>query len=145
MTEVLEHVFDPTQLISEIHRVLKEGGKCIITIPWSARYHYIPFDFHRYSPSCLSELFNVFKNIDIKPRGTDITSIAAKSIVVYFSILKSLLRFSVSDIIYIPLKILFLFAGCPFLFFLILLGQLSLRLKLGSDNDPLGYTIIINK
>ena len=50
-TEVLEHVEKYQRLVDEIFRVLKKGGSGIVTIPWSARYHYIPWDYFRYTPS----------------------------------------------------------------------------------------------
>ncbi len=33
-TEVIEHLFDPIQAVSEAHRVLKPGGKYIATVPY---------------------------------------------------------------------------------------------------------------
>ncbi len=34
-TEVIEHVANPSRLISEMGRVLKPGGTAVITAPWS--------------------------------------------------------------------------------------------------------------
>jgi methionine biosynthesis protein MetW len=31
--QVIEHIIDPVQFASEIHRVLREGGRCVITTP----------------------------------------------------------------------------------------------------------------
>lgn len=31
--EIIEHLFNPDHLLDEIHRILKPGGKCIITTP----------------------------------------------------------------------------------------------------------------
>jgi len=33
-TEVIEHLFDPTEAVSEAYRVLKPGGKYIVTVPY---------------------------------------------------------------------------------------------------------------
>ena len=48
-TQVLEHVTDPKQIISEISRVLKPGGVLIVSIPFAWQEHEEPFDFFRYS------------------------------------------------------------------------------------------------
>ena len=31
--EIIEHLFNPDHLLDEVHRILKPGGKCIITTP----------------------------------------------------------------------------------------------------------------
>lgn len=46
----LEHVYDTTAVIYEINRVLKPGGKLIITVPWLFRIHASPEDFSRHTP-----------------------------------------------------------------------------------------------
>ena len=83
-TEVMEHVEDYERLTSEILRVCRKGAKGIITIPWSARYHYIPYDYFRYTPSTLKKMYSAFNKVIILNRGTDVTSIASKIIVLYF-------------------------------------------------------------
>lgn len=47
MFEVLEHVPDITQTISEIRRVLKPNGQVVITMPFIWPEHEIPYDFNR--------------------------------------------------------------------------------------------------
>jgi len=48
-TEVLEHCVDPGLLAVEMYRVLKPGGKLLITVPFMWGEHEAPFDFRRYS------------------------------------------------------------------------------------------------
>jgi SAM-dependent methyltransferase len=48
-TEVLEHVFNIDEVLTEINRVLKPGGKFLITIPFIWEEHEMPYDFARYS------------------------------------------------------------------------------------------------
>ncbi len=48
-TEVLEHVFTPDQFLKEIHRVLKPGGKLLLTAPFAWDEHEQPYDYARYS------------------------------------------------------------------------------------------------
>src|SRR6266487_15049 len=71
-TEVLEHVYNYQALVNEMYRVCKPGANGIITIPFSARYHYIPYDYFRYTPSALIKIFSQFSAVEITPRGTDV-------------------------------------------------------------------------
>ena len=47
--EVLEHTFDYNNLIKEMNRVLKKGGILYLSVPFAAKFHYIPFDYFRYT------------------------------------------------------------------------------------------------
>jgi SAM-dependent methyltransferase len=59
-TEVFEHVFNPEQIIPELHRVLKPGGKMLITCPFAFPEHEIPLDFARYSSYGVKSLFEKY-------------------------------------------------------------------------------------
>jgi SAM-dependent methyltransferase len=48
-TQVLEHVLSPEQYLKEIYRVLKPGGKLIISTPFVWQEHEIPYDFIRWT------------------------------------------------------------------------------------------------
>ena len=137
-TEVLEHVYEFETLISEMRRVLKNNGIGIITIPWSARYHYIPYDFFRYTRSSLEKMFAGFSSVQIKPRGSDIPVIANKLIVLW---MRNLLPKKLSKLIFFPLWLLFI----PIPAFAVFMAHLSLLLEWGSDDDPLGFTITVKK
>jgi len=56
-TQVLEHVERPWLMIKEIHRVLKENGICILTVPFLVPYHPDPADYFRYTKEGLESLF----------------------------------------------------------------------------------------
>lgn len=43
--QVLEHVFEPDEFLSEIHRVLKPGGGILVTVPFVWDEHEQPFDY----------------------------------------------------------------------------------------------------
>lgn len=47
--EVLEHVFNPDEILKELNRVLKPGAKALITVPFSWNEHETPYDYARYS------------------------------------------------------------------------------------------------
>jgi SAM-dependent methyltransferase len=137
-TEVLEHVENYQKLINEMHRVMKKGGEAIVTIPWSARYHYIPYDFFRYTPSSLKTMFRNFSDVKIQNRGTDISNIANKVIVLWF---RNLLPSKLWKWIFVPVWI----ALSPILALVVMIAHFSFWLKLGSADDPLGYTVFIKK
>lgn len=55
-TEVLEHIFNPDEFVSEISRVLKQGGALLLTAPFIWDEHEQPHDFARYSSFGLAHL-----------------------------------------------------------------------------------------
>jgi len=48
-SEVLEHVFNPDEVILELNRVLKKDGHIVITVPFVWFEHEIPYDYARYT------------------------------------------------------------------------------------------------
>lgn len=76
--EVLEHVVDPFQAIRELTRVLKPGGKLLLTTPFLTTYHGKGFDtytaahecypdFWRFTHQGLSHLFKSYQSSTILP------------------------------------------------------------------------------
>ncbi|WP_016834353.1 class I SAM-dependent methyltransferase [Herbaspirillum lusitanum] len=47
--ETLEHVFEPDSIFSELNRVLKSGGKLMLSVPFVWDEHETPYDFARYT------------------------------------------------------------------------------------------------
>lgn len=48
-SEVFEHVFNLSQILGELRRVLKPGGHMLFTVPFVWDEHEIPYDFARYT------------------------------------------------------------------------------------------------
>ena len=55
--QVLEHVPEPRLVLTELHRVLKPGGKMIYSGPLCYEEHEKPYDFYRYTQFGLRHLF----------------------------------------------------------------------------------------
>jgi SAM-dependent methyltransferase len=148
-TEVLEHVAVPTTLIHEMYRVLEPGGVGIVTLPWSARFHYQPYDYHRYTPTMLKQLFAEFDTVAVLARGSDVTVIGNKSLVAYVGMIDALTslitRPSFSQFALLPLRVIAALVCFPFVVVAVVLAQISLLVPIGSDDDPLGYTILVTK
>ena len=49
MTEVLEHLEKPMEALAEAHRILKRGGRIVITMPFLYGVHADPQDFQRWT------------------------------------------------------------------------------------------------
>ena len=56
LTDVLEHVARPEPLIRETARVLRPGGKLVVTVPFFYRLHEEPHDYRRYTEHALRHL-----------------------------------------------------------------------------------------
>ncbi len=73
--QVLEHVFNPDEFLTEINRVLKFGGKLLLTVPFIWDEHEQPYDYARYSSFGLKALLesNGFKIIKHRKLAADAT------------------------------------------------------------------------
>ena len=132
-TEVLEHVLDARTLLSECRRVLRPGGEMLLTVPFQARFHYIPHDYWRFTPSALRQMLEEagFEQIDIRSRGTDVTVAGYKSVGVTYRLLSGSALQKISGALLAPVGAIALGVA-----------HLSLALCIGSSDDCLGYTVV---
>jgi SAM-dependent methyltransferase len=56
-SEVVEHLFDLPHTLNEMHRVLKKGGKMLVTCPFVWNEHELPYDYARYTQFALKDIF----------------------------------------------------------------------------------------
>jgi SAM-dependent methyltransferase len=64
---VLEHVFSPWQVVSEIHRVLKPGGTVVADTPFLYPVHEGAYDFTRFTHAGHRWLFRSFEEVASGP------------------------------------------------------------------------------
>jgi ubiquinone/menaquinone biosynthesis C-methylase UbiE len=69
-TNVLEHVWDYSRALEEIHRVLKPGGTVFVMVPFLFPLHDEPHDYWRFTRHALTRLLGGFDDVTITYAGT---------------------------------------------------------------------------
>lgn len=140
-TETLEHVLNSEAFLAEAARCLVLGGRILLTVPFSARWHYIPYDYWRFTPSSLQHLLQGagFTDTAVYARGNEVTVACYKVNALILALLmpqgRGVLTSLGLRILGLPLVPLFLLLG--------FIGNLSLMGR-GGD-DCLGYTALARK
>ena len=69
--QVLEHVTDPARVVGELYRVLRPGGRLLLSTPFLHPIHEDgPVkDYFRYTERGLRELLKDFREVDIESAG----------------------------------------------------------------------------
>ena len=119
-TQVLEHVPNPSVVITEISRVLKQNGTAIISVPFVWQEHEVPFDFTRFS------VFGIVKKLeqngfDIEVVSKDTRSVETLAVLLNVYLINNLvpkirsIKFIVNVLIILllcfPIQIVALFLG----------------------------------
>jgi SAM-dependent methyltransferase len=137
-TETLEHVREPAMFLAEAFKCLRPGGRLLLTVPFAARWHFVPHDYWRFTPSALKQLLEAagFDEIEVLARGNAMTVACYKSMALFLPLISpqnasalkaSLLRAAGA-------------LGSPLFLLLAVAANLSLRVD-GRD-DCLGYTVL---
>ncbi len=84
-SEVAEHLFDLPSALAEMNRVLKKGGKLLLTCPFVWGEHEVPYDFARYTQFALKDILerNGFRIIEFSKHGNFVEAITQMR-VLYF-------------------------------------------------------------
>lgn len=77
-SEVFEHVFNLEHIITELNRVLKPGGKMMVTCPFAICEHEAPNDFARYTSYGFKDLLtrNGFEIVHFEKAGSAVETIS---------------------------------------------------------------------
>lgn len=75
-TEVLEHLTEPERAVSEMKRVLKKGGKLVLTTRFLYPIHDAPHDYLRYTKYALCHLFREWEIIVLRKETTTFDTFA---------------------------------------------------------------------
>ncbi len=122
---VLEHIYNYQNFLSESRRILIDNGLMIIGVPFLIQIHPCPHDYWRYSKETLMKVMTEagFRDIEIKSIGRGPFTSACQIIynALFFNILRS-----------------FVYLGARCLDSLI-------QKKFSKDSYPLGYFIIAKK
>lgn len=60
LCEILEHLPDPARAVAEAHRVLRDDGLLVVSVPFRYRLHGFPSDYWRFTSSGLHLLLSAF-------------------------------------------------------------------------------------
>ena len=76
-TEVLEHCHTPQRAVDELYRVLRPGGKIILTTRFVYPLHDVPHDYFRFTKYGLQHLFRAWQSVDITPETQTFSALGA--------------------------------------------------------------------
>jgi len=135
--EVLEHTFNYNNLVKEMHRVLKIDGTLYLSVPFAAKFHFIPWDFFRYTPTSLKMIIenNNFEILNFQRRGADFC-------VVFHYITVAILGMIIAKK---PIKFIFGIILLPLAIFSAIFSNISEYFDLGAPENTLGFFLVCKK
>ncbi len=141
-TETLEHVRDCGAFLRELNRALGPGGELILTVPFAARWHFVPYDYWRYTPTGLAHLLSGagFCEVRIYARGGALAVAGYKVLGYVLLLLAGHGRRGAGSAFSRLLGVCLLPLGALGA----LAGHLGLKFP-GSAEDTLGYTVLARK
>lgn len=74
---VLEHCYAPWLVLENIHKWLKPGGKCFVSVPSAVRIHHIPQDYWRPLPDAFNWMLRNFSQWQVFTYGNAMTVVAS--------------------------------------------------------------------
>jgi SAM-dependent methyltransferase len=140
-TETLEHVLETRGFLSQAARCLAPGGTLLLTVPFAARWHFIPYDYWRFTPSSLNHLLTAagFHSVRVYARGNAYTVACYKVMTLLLLLLMPQVASKVAGLLLRLVGLIFL----PLFVLLAVIANLSLRGP-GGD-DCLGYTVLAER
>jgi SAM-dependent methyltransferase len=141
-TETLEHVLDTVSFLNELKRTVAPGGWLILTVPFAARWHFVPQDYWRFTPSGLEHLLKAagFREVRVYARGGALTVAAYKVLGFILLLLAGQGRHGAGAVLPRLAGVCLL----PLAALAALLGHLGLKYP-GTAEDTLGYTVLARK
>ncbi len=108
-SEVLEHVFNPNEILPELNRVLKPGARALITVPFCWNEHEVPFDYARYTSFGITHLLGQhgFRVVELKKSGNFVRVIFQLWALYFFERLKKFGRagYAISLFFIVPINL----------------------------------------
>lgn len=115
-SEVFEHIFNLSEILTEINRVIKKGGVLIATTPFIWEEHEKPFDYARYTSFALTDILQKanFEIIKIEKTSISIETLLQLILAYYYALMfrykfNYLCRFLIIFFFFSPVNILSLF------------------------------------
>jgi SAM-dependent methyltransferase len=138
-TETLEHVRETVPFLAELRRALAPGGLLVLTVPFAARWHYVPQDFWRFTPAALDYVLTAagFREVRVYARGGALAVACYKVLGLILLMLLGGGRRGASVFLCRATGL----ALMPLALLAVSLGNVGLRFP-GPTDDTLGYTVL---